>query len=147
MTDPVRVPAAELSAPAGVLAGAAVRQRVADYVVLTKPRVVSMVLVTTVVGYYLGAEGTPSVWRLLHTLLGTALAAGGTLALNQYMERDRDARMERTRRRPLPDGRLSPVEALVLGGVLLLGGLAYLRVAVNQPCAPVTAAIAATYLL
>ena len=106
-----------------------------------------MVLVTTLVGYYLGTEGTPSLLRLLHTLLGTALAAGGTLALNQYVERDLDARMDRTRHRPLPDGRLLPVEALVFGIALLVGGLAYLQIAVGAPAALVTTAIAATYLL
>src|SRR5262249_38743167 len=90
--------------PAVPWMGAVVRQRAADYFALTKPRVVMMVLVTTLVGYYLGTEGAASLVRLLHTLLGTALAAGGTLALNQYLERDLDARMERTRRRPLPDG-------------------------------------------
>src|SRR5262245_53698666 len=129
MTDPV--PDVHTAAPP--VTAAAVRQRVADYVALTKPRVVMMVLVTTLVGYYLGSDGSPTLMRLLHTLLGTALAAGGTLALNQYMERDLDGRMERTRRRPLPDGRLAPIEALVLGGVLLLGGLAYLRGAVSLP--------------
>jgi protoheme IX farnesyltransferase len=84
---------------------------------------------------------------MLHTLLGTALAAAGTLALNQYMERDLDARMERTRHRPLPDGRLAPLEALVLGLVLLVAGLCHLGVAAGIACALVTAAIAVTYLL
>jgi len=127
--------------------GAVVRQRAADYFALTKPRVVMMVLVTTLVGYYLGTEGAPSLVRLLHTLLGTALAAGGTLALNQYLERDLDARMERTRRRPLPDGRVLPMEALVLGLALLAAGLGYLQLTVGAPAALVTTAIAATYLL
>src|SRR4029453_6238613 len=129
------------------LTAAAVRQRAADYLELTKPRVVMMVLVTTLVGYYLGSDGAPTLLPLVHTLLGTALAAGGTLALNQYMERDLDRRMERTRRRPLPDGRLAPVEALVLGGVLLLGGRVSLRGAVNRPRALVPAALAGPYLL
>jgi len=119
----------------------------ADYLALTKPRVVTMVLVTTLVGFYLGGDAAPSLRLLLQTLIGTALAAGGTLALNQYMERDLDARMERTRHRPLPDGRLAPGEALALGLALLAGGLAYLQVAAGGPCALVTAAIAATYLL
>jgi heme o synthase len=143
MTDPI----SDVNTAALPLTAAAVRQRAADYVALTKPRVVMMVLVTTLVGYYLGSDGAPTLLRLLHTLLGTALAAGGTLALNQYMERDLDRRMERTRRRPLPDGRLAPVEALVFGGLLLVSGLVYLRVAVNLPSALVTTAIAVTYLL
>src|SRR5262245_65599744 len=121
----------------------AVRQRLADYLALTKPRVVVMVLVTTLVGFYLGADGAPSLRLLVHTLAGTALAAAGTLTLNQYMERHLDARMERTRHRPLPDGRLAPSEALALGLALLAGGLAYLQVVAGAPCALVTAAIAA----
>jgi protoheme IX farnesyltransferase len=144
MPDPVP----EMNSVALSWSGAAARQRMADYVALTKPRVVMMVLVTTLVGYYLGSDGTPQpLLRLVHTLLGTALAAGGTLALNQYMERDLDGRMERTRRRPLPDGRVLPAEALVLGVGLLASGLVYLVAAVDAPAALVTTTIAVTYLL
>ena len=125
----------------------AFRQRLADYLALTKPRVVAMVLVTTLVGFYLGADGAPSLRLMLHTLLGTALSAAGTLSLNQYMERELDARMDRTRHRPLPDGRLTPIEALVLGLALLVAGLCYLDAAAGIACALVTAAIAVTYLL
>jgi protoheme IX farnesyltransferase len=125
----------------------AFRHRLADYLALTKPRVVAMVLVTTLVGFYLGADGAPSLRLMLHTLLGTALSAAGTLSLNQYMERDLDARMDRTRHRPLPDGRLAPIEALVLGLALLVAGLCYLDVTAGTACALVTAAIAVTYLL
>jgi len=127
--------------------GAAVRQRLADYVALGKPRVVLMVLVTTLVGYYLGSRGAIQVVPLLHTLLGTALAAAGTLALNQYLERDLDAQMLRTRHRPLPDGRIQPVEALLLGVVVMVAGLAYLAASVNGLTSLVTLAIAVTYLL
>jgi protoheme IX farnesyltransferase len=105
-----------------------------------------MVLVATAAGYYLGAAGLPALAPLLHTLLGTALAAGGTLALNQYMERDLDARMERTRHRPLPEGRVAAGEALALGGILLAGGLGYLALAVGTLPAAVTATITVTYL-
>lgn len=125
----------------------AFRQRLADYLALTKPRVVAMVLVTTLVGFYLGADGAPSLRLMLHTLLGTALTAAGTLSLNQYMERDLDARMLRTRHRPLPDGRVRPIEALVLGAATMLAGLAYLGLLVNGATALVTVAIAVTYLL
>jgi len=123
------------------------RQRLADYAALTKPRVVLMVLVTTFVGFYLGSGGTLDVARLLLTLAGTALAAGGTMALNQYMERERDSRMERTRRRPLPAGRLVPREALAVGLALLTGGLALLAARVDLPTTAITALIAASYLL
>src|SRR5215813_12492980 len=90
----------------------------ADLVALTKPRVVLMVLVTTVVGYYVGLTGAPDYARLVHLLIGTMLAAGGTLALNQHWEREVDAKMDRTRARPLPDGRLSPLEALVFAAAV-----------------------------
>jgi protoheme IX farnesyltransferase len=123
------------------------RQRLADYAALTKPRVVLMVLVTTFVGFYLGSGATLDVARLLLTLAGTALAAGGTMALNQYMERERDSRMERTRRRPLPAGRLVPLEALTVGLALLTGGLALLAACVDLPTTAITALIAASYLL
>ena len=96
------------------------RARVAsDLLALTKPRVVLMVLITTVVGYYVGLAGAPDYGRLAALLLGTALAAGGTLAPNQYWERDVDARMARTRTRPLPEGRLAPLEALLFGILFL----------------------------
>jgi protoheme IX farnesyltransferase len=126
--------------------GTTTRQRLTDYLALTKPRVVLMVLITTYVGYYLGSEGRPELWRLLHALVGTAFAAGGTLTLNQYMERQRDARMHRTRHRPLPDGRLAPVEALVFGTALVILGLAYLLAFVGPLAAGLTATIGVTYL-
>jgi len=122
-------------------------RRLSDYLALTKPRVVAMVLVTTAVGFHLGSPESPLFLRLLYTLAGTALAAGGTLALNQYMERDLDARMDRTRHRPLPEGRVHPGEALVLGGALLVAGVALLALAVEPLAAVVTAAIAIIYLL
>jgi heme o synthase len=135
--------------PREVLVGAAARELrrvVADLVALAKPRVVLMVLVTTVVGYYAGLVGAPDWLRLIHLMLGTALAAGGTLALNQYHERDVDALMKRTRTRPLPDGRLMPLEALVFGVTITVVGLGYLTAFVGVQPAAVTATIAALYL-
>jgi protoheme IX farnesyltransferase len=79
-------------------------------------------------------------------LLGTALAAGGTLALNQFLERDTDAMMERTRHRPLPDGRVQPREALWFGTAITIAGLAYLALAVNIESAWVTALVTLSYL-
>jgi heme o synthase len=122
-------------------------RRLSDYLALTKPRVVAMVLVTTAVGFHLGSAGGPRFLRLLYTIAATALAAAGTLALNQYMERDVDARMERTRHRPLPEGRVHPGEVLVLGCALLVVGVTLLALAVEPLAAVVTAAIAITYLL
>lgn len=120
--------------------------RVTDFVELGKPRVVIMVLITTLVGFYLGSQGDPNYLRLVPTLIGTALAAAGTLALNQYAERELDAKMQRTRRRPLPDGRIQPTEALVFGVLITGAGLAYLTVAVNLLSGLVTACITASYL-
>jgi len=123
------------------------RRRVAaDLAALTKPRVVMMIVVTTIVGYYVGLTG-PADWaRLLHLTVGTILAAGGTLALNQYWERDVDARMERTRSRPLPDGRLTPLEALVFGAAITALGVAYLAAFVGMAPAAVTLATFVLYL-
>jgi heme o synthase len=135
--------------PSEVLVGADARELrrvVADLFALAKPRVVLMVLVTTVVGYYVGLVGAPDWLRLIHLMLGTALAAGGTLALNQYRERDVDALMKRTRTRPLPDGRLMPLEALAFGVAVTVVGLGYLIAFVGVPPAAVTATIAALYL-
>jgi protoheme IX farnesyltransferase len=122
------------------------RRVVADLVALTKPRVVLMVLVTTLVGYYVGLTGAADWVRLLHLALGTALAAGGTLALNQYWERDVDARMDRTRTRPLPDGRLMPLEALAFGAAITALGIAYLAALVGVAAAAVTLATFVLYL-
>jgi len=116
------------------------RARVADFVELTKPRITLMVLITTIVGFYMGSQkGEPwllflqtiPVLPLLHTIVGTALVASGASALNQYIERDLDARMVRTRNRPLPDGRLLPNEALLFSSILSTLGTAYLVVFVN----------------
>jgi protoheme IX farnesyltransferase len=122
-------------------------RRAADFLALTKPRVVAMVLLTTLVGFYLGTRvGALDYLRLLATLVGTALAAGGTLALNQYLEREADARMLRTRERPLPDGRLAPLDALIFGATLTALGVLYLALAVDPLPALVTAVVSTTYL-
>ncbi len=122
------------------------RRRVADFSALTKPRVVLMVLVTTFVGFYLGSRGAADYTALLHTLVGTALAAAGTLALNQFLEREVDARMERTRLRPLPGGRLQPTEALAFGVTITAAGLLCLTLAVNALSGLVAAVIVGSYL-
>ena len=122
------------------------RQVASDLVALTKPRVVIMVLVTTLVGYDVGLAGSADYLRMIHLLIGTLMAAGGTLALNQYWERDIDACMDRTRSRPLPAGRLQPLEALLFGVSLTLLGTAYLAALVGVLAALVTAATAILYL-
>ena len=97
--------------------------RLADYWTLTKPEVNFLVLVSTLVGFYLASRGPLDFWRLFHTLLGTLLVASGTGTLNQYIERHSDKRMRRTANRPLPAGRLAPPEAFWFGILLAaLGG-------------------------
>jgi protoheme IX farnesyltransferase len=145
-TGALERPAARASREAVAEVVLAEPRRLADFVLLTKPRVVLMILVTTSVGFYLGSLGAPDYVLLLHTLIGTGLAAAGTMTLNQFLERDVDARMERTRRRPLPDGRLQPLDALAFGALTLLTGLAYLGVVVGIPSCGVTAVTALLYL-
>jgi len=122
------------------------RRRVAAYFELTKPRVVAMVLLTMLVGFYLGSGDHVDSWLALSTLCATSLAAGGTLALNQYLERHTDARMTRTQHRPLPEGRLSPGQALAFGMVATVAGCAWLWAAANVLAALVTAMITVLYL-
>jgi heme o synthase len=122
-------------------------RRTADFCELAKPRVVLMVLITAFVGFYVGSAELPNYARLIKTLLGTALAAGGTLALNQFLERQSDALMTRTRHRPIPDGRVQPVEALWFGLAVTIAGLTYLALAVNAISAWITALITVSYLL
>ena len=98
-------------------------QFLADYWTLTKPEVNFLVLVSTLVGFYLASRGPLGFVRLFHTLMGTLLVASGTGTLNQYIERQSDKQMRRTANRPLPAGRLGPSEALWFGIALAgLGG-------------------------
>jgi heme o synthase len=113
---------------------------------LTKPRIVVLVLVTVGAAFYLGAEGTLSLVTLGHTLLGTALVAGGTNALNQVAEADVDARMRRTRGRPLPSGRLERLPAAVFAWSLGAGGVAYLAATTNAVAAGLAALTLASYV-
>ena len=122
------------------------RGRAIDFLALTRPRVVLMVLVTTFVGFSLGSQGRLDWFGLLKTLLGMALAAGGTAALNQYLERDVDRKMARTRLRPLPDGRLQPPEALSFGVAITACGLLALTLLVNPLSGLITAVSVVSYL-
>src|SRR6266478_6236377 len=103
----------------------------AVYSDLAKARLTFLVLLTTMVGFYIGFRGPVDYLLMFHTLLGTALVAGGASALNQLLEREHDARMRRTQDRPLPSGRLQPQTVLIVGGVASMAGLIYLAAAVN----------------
>lgn len=129
------------------LENANAKRRAADYLELTKPRILPMVLVVTAAGFYLASPaGGLQILLLVHTLIGSALATGGALALNQAAEEDIDARMARTRKRPLPDGRLLKFDALLFGAAILILGVAYLGVFVNPLTALLIAATGALYL-
>jgi heme o synthase len=116
------------------------------YVVLTKPDVTFLVVITTVAGFYLGSTGPVDWARLAQTLFGTLLVAGGTAALNQYVERDMDAVMRRTAARPLPTGTLKPSEVLIFGAATIVFGTAWLALTVNALAAFIAFATSASYL-
>jgi protoheme IX farnesyltransferase len=107
----------------------AVRERISAYVALTKPRIIELLLVTTVPTMVLAARGLPSGWLVLATLVGGSLAAGSANALNCWYDRDIDGVMHRTERRPLARHVVSPRNALVFG--LVLGALATLELALT----------------
>jgi len=105
-----------------------------DYSELVKARVTTLVVVTAACGFYLAARkaGIPSLsWQMLAALIGVGLVSGGTAALNEVMERDVDARMQRTARRPLPSRRMSMAHGTAVGLLLTLGGSAYLGLTTN----------------
>jgi heme o synthase len=113
-------------------AAAPVRGRfVSDLAELVKARLTLLVLLTTAVGFYLAARNPIDYRALFHVVFGTAAAAAGAAALNQWCERRLDALMHRTRTRPVPAGRMRPMDALVLGGALSIFGVSYLVVRCN----------------
>ena len=107
------------------------KQKLLAYVELTKPRILLLVLVTSAIGYFLGGHGIPSYLQLAITLFGTGLCCGGAAVLNQYIERDMDAKMHRTRLRPIPSGIISPADALAFGTILVIAGTVLLVVKIN----------------
>jgi heme o synthase len=101
------------------------------YLDLTKPRIAAMIVVSTAVGYYFGQDSGFAFWPFFHAVIGTALMAAGSATLNQWYERDIDARMQRTRKRPLPSGIVTPNQAFWYGVALSVAGLAQLAVFAN----------------
>ena len=136
-----------LEAPASLAkAPAAEKSRAAVLGELFKMRLTTLVLLTTVVGFYLGSRPPVSWVLMLNTLFGTALLASGAAALNQWIEREHDAKMRRTQDRPLPSGRMTPDAVLMIGGACGLLGLVYLALAVNWITAIVGALTIGSYL-
>jgi protoheme IX farnesyltransferase len=104
---------------------------ISAYIELTKPRITWLILMSTAIGYFFGHQGPWSLLAIYHTLLGTALIASGTAALNQWYEFEADARMLRTKARPIPSGRLTRTQALVFAVFLSIAGFAELALLVN----------------
>ncbi|MSR36149.1 MAG: protoheme IX farnesyltransferase [Gemmatimonadetes bacterium] len=121
--------------------------RATSYYELTKPGIAAFVTMLAGVSYIVAARGRFDVLPLVNTLVGTASATAGALALNQYAEREVDALMLRTRSRPLPSGRMAPREALGFGTLLLALGVGYLAATVGWLPSALTALSAAAYLL
>src|SRR5258705_11223879 len=117
---------------------------------LPKPRITWLILMSTGVGYFFGLRGTSfggiDWWSFLHTIVGTGLIASGTAALNQWYERDADAKMRRTSDRPLPAGRLDARRALAFGTILAIAGFAELAWFVNLLSGILGMATLASYL-
>jgi protoheme IX farnesyltransferase len=134
-----------LALTARVVGWRARKVSIKDYLELSKARIVAMVLITTAAGYIFGAPHI-SAMVLINTLIGTALVAAGTNALNQYAERDLDGMMRRTKHRPLPDGRIEPRTALIFATAISIIGTAYLALFVNVLTAALGAFTLVTYI-
>jgi len=119
----------------------------ADFAQLVKARLTFLVLATTAVGFYVGWDGPMNFTALGHAVLGTALAAAGAAALNQWWEHKFDAIMLRTRGRPIPSGRMLPREGLIAGTLLGIAGVLYLALAVNLLSAFLAAVTIVLYIL
>ena len=124
-----------------------VRAALSSYFQLTKPRIVLLLLITTVPSMILADQGMPSMWLIAATLLGGVLSAGGANTLNQYLDRDIDVVMNRTRHRPLPSRRIRPSHALAYGIALGVAGFVFLALTVNLLAAWLATAALGFYVL
>ncbi|WP_333767606.1 heme o synthase [Streptomyces sp. IBSBF 2435] len=135
------------SRPAGVIGTGSghrpLQARVMGFVALTKPRIIELLLITTVPVMFLAAGGVPDLWLVLATVVGGYLSAGGANALNMYIDRDIDALMHRTEQRPLVTGLVSPREGLVFGITLSVVSTVWFAVLVN----PLSAGLSLTAIL
>jgi heme o synthase len=124
---------------------AAMLTRIAPYLELAKPRIALMVLISMAVGYVLGSRGVWQPVPFLHACIGIVLAVVSSSALNQYLERETDARMKRTQSRPLPTHRLTGLEVLLFGSACGFGSFVYLYLTVNVLTAWLTLATVVMY--
>lgn len=113
---------------------------------LVKPRITVFVGFAAFCGYYVAGAKEPAVARALHTILGTMFVSAGACTLNQYIERNLDSLMDRTRNRPIPSGRISPAAAFLFGFLFSITGIVYLALTVNPLAAAVSAFTLATYV-
>jgi protoheme IX farnesyltransferase len=127
-------------------AGPTLGERIGVYLELTKPGIVRMVLITAAAGFFMASGVQLDVMLLLHTLLGIALVASGACALNEYVERDADARMQRTALRPIPSGRIAPRVALHFALAVSTLGLLHLLAFVGLPTALIVGVTLASYV-
>lgn len=150
LSDPARPPLRPTTPAAMVAARRAAERRrplaiVRAYVSLTKPRIVELLLVTTLPTMLLAADGVPSAWLMVVVMVGGALAAGAANALNCFIDRDIDQLMRRTLRRPLPAHTVSPPAALTFGLVLAATSIALMAACTNPLATALTAAAIAYY--
>jgi protoheme IX farnesyltransferase len=117
------------------------------YVRLTKPRIVGLLVMTTIPAMMLAEQGMPSLWLILATVLGGSIVAGGANAMNMYFDRDIDELMLRTRDRPVPSGQVEPEKAALFGLALAAGGFVFLQWSVNLLAAGLTLSAFAFYVL
>jgi protoheme IX farnesyltransferase len=125
---------------------AGLRSLASAYLELTKPRITFLIVLTAAAGFCLGARGPIDYLLLTHAMIGIALLSSGIATLNQYMERDLDALMRRTAGRPLPTGKLMPMQACAFGFALTIGAEIYLALLVNPLTALLGLTVIAGYL-
>ena len=151
MSRVLRPPDAEATATSSRSTSGSNRRRrssgvVSAYIQLTKPRIVLLLLITTVPAMILARRGVPSLWLIAATLLGGTMSAGGANAINQYVDRDIDEVMTRTRRRPLPARAIEPRHALAFAILLGVAGFLWLVLLVNLPAALLSTAALLFYV-
>ena len=146
MADQIGADRIDLSKPAAGRA-AAMGRMAADYLTLTKPPIISLLLVTAVGGMFLAAQGVPPIITLLLVCAGGALGAGGANAINHYLDQDIDALMSRTSQRPVPGNRISPARALAFGIGLNVAAFLVLAGGVNLLAAVLTLGATLFYVL
>lgn len=132
--------------PALESGSATLRERVAAFIELTKPRITFLIVLTSAAGFCMASRGSVNYRLLLSSMFGIALLSAGVATLNQYMERELDGLMRRTADRPLPTGKLMPWEALLFGAVLTILAEVYLAVLVNPLTALLGLTVIAGYL-